>query len=188
MASKTVSYITDSYIKVPTGEKITVNTDNTLNVPINPIIPFIEGDGIGVDITPPMQKVVDAAVNKAYKPRPDRVSDAGNKQMGARVAAGLLSQECAHQRQRCRKPSIFAIFIFTVGIHSFFTSKYLHPSDFPLTFVCFIHGRIHHLLHGRRNVYSYAIALNKWDNGIVRHIKCVICVYGDFFTSRHFNI
>ena len=48
------------------GEKITVNADNTLNVPHQPIIPFIEGDGIGVDITPPMQKVVDAAVEKAY--------------------------------------------------------------------------------------------------------------------------
>jgi isocitrate dehydrogenase len=48
------------------GEKITVNEDNSLNVPDHPIIPFIEGDGIGVDITPPMQKVVDAAVKKAY--------------------------------------------------------------------------------------------------------------------------
>ena len=48
------------------GEKISVNADNTLNVPHNPIIPFIEGDGIGADITPPMQKVVDAAVSKAY--------------------------------------------------------------------------------------------------------------------------
>ena len=48
------------------GEKITVNADNSLNVPDQPIIPFIEGDGIGVDITPPMIKVVDAAVNKAY--------------------------------------------------------------------------------------------------------------------------
>ena len=55
-----------SKIKVPAGEKITVNADNSLNVPNKPIIPFIEGDGIGADITPPMQKVVDAAVNKAY--------------------------------------------------------------------------------------------------------------------------
>ena len=55
-----------SHITVPAGEKITVNADNSLNVPNNPIIPFIEGDGIGVDITPPMQKVVDAAVAKAY--------------------------------------------------------------------------------------------------------------------------
>ena len=55
------------HIKVPAvGEKITVNADNTLNMPNNPIIPFIEGDGIGVDITPPMIKVVDAAVEKAY--------------------------------------------------------------------------------------------------------------------------
>jgi len=48
------------------GEKITVNADNSLNVPNHPIIPFIEGDGIGIDITPPMIKVVDAAVKKAY--------------------------------------------------------------------------------------------------------------------------
>ena len=54
-------------IQVPAnGEKITVNADNSLNVPFNPIIPFIEGDGIGVDITPVMKKVVDAAVQKAY--------------------------------------------------------------------------------------------------------------------------
>lgn len=55
------------HIKVPaTGEKITVNADFSLNVPNNPIIPFIEGDGIGVDISPVMLKVVDAAVEKAY--------------------------------------------------------------------------------------------------------------------------
>ena len=55
------------HIKVPAeGQKITVNTDMTLNVPNNPIIPYIEGDGTGFDITPVMLKVVDAAVAKAY--------------------------------------------------------------------------------------------------------------------------
>ena len=58
--------MTSKIIKPNTGEKITVNADNSLNVPNHPIIPFIEGDGIGVDITPPMIKVVDTAVNKAY--------------------------------------------------------------------------------------------------------------------------
>ena len=54
-------------IQVPAnGGKITVNADHTLNVPNNPIIPYIEGDGIGVDISPVMIKVVDAAVEKAY--------------------------------------------------------------------------------------------------------------------------
>jgi isocitrate dehydrogenase len=48
------------------GAKITVNADYSLNVPSNPIIPFIEGDGIGVDITPVMRAVTDAAVAKAY--------------------------------------------------------------------------------------------------------------------------
>ena len=55
------------HIKVPVqGQKITVNADNSLNVPDEPIIPFIEGDGTGQDITPVMLKVVDAAVAKAY--------------------------------------------------------------------------------------------------------------------------
>ncbi len=53
-------------ITVPAGEKITVNADNSLNVPNRPVVPFIEGDGIGVDVTPAMKTVVDAAVNKAY--------------------------------------------------------------------------------------------------------------------------
>ncbi|MEE4786703.1 NADP-dependent isocitrate dehydrogenase [Pseudomonas alliivorans] len=54
-------------ISIPdVGEKITVNPDHSLNVPDKPIIPYIEGDGIGVDISPVMIKVVDAAVEKAY--------------------------------------------------------------------------------------------------------------------------
>ena len=55
------------HIQIPAfGEKITVNADASLNVPLQPIIPFIEGDGTGVDITPVMRRVVDAAVHKAY--------------------------------------------------------------------------------------------------------------------------
>ncbi len=55
------------HIKVPVeGKKITVNADFSLNVPDNPILPYIEGDGTGVDISPVMIKVVDAAVAKAY--------------------------------------------------------------------------------------------------------------------------
>src|ERR687891_727135 len=55
------------HIKIPSGgEKIRVNPDFSLSVPDNPIIPYIEGDGTGVDITPVMLKVVDAAVKKAY--------------------------------------------------------------------------------------------------------------------------
>jgi len=55
------------HIKVPSsGEKISVNKDFSLAVPDQPIIPYIEGDGTGIDITPVMIKVVDAAVAKAY--------------------------------------------------------------------------------------------------------------------------
>ncbi len=54
-------------IKIPTtGEKIRVNDDLSLTIPDQPIIPYIEGDGIGIDITPVMCAVVDAAVAKAY--------------------------------------------------------------------------------------------------------------------------
>ena len=55
------------HIQVPAqGEKITVNADMSLNVPDEPIVPYIEGDGTGADITPVMLRVVDAAVAKAY--------------------------------------------------------------------------------------------------------------------------
>ena len=50
----------------PTGETITINPDLSLNVPDNPVIPYIEGDGIGVDIWPASQKVWDAAIEVAY--------------------------------------------------------------------------------------------------------------------------
>jgi isocitrate dehydrogenase len=50
----------------PHGQKITINTDLSLQVPDKPIIPYIEGDGIGIDVTPAMLRVVNAAVEKAY--------------------------------------------------------------------------------------------------------------------------
>src|SRR5437016_1145524 len=53
----------------PHGQKITVNTDLSLKVPDKPIIPYIEGDGIGIDVTPAMLRVVNAAVEKAYGSR-----------------------------------------------------------------------------------------------------------------------
>ncbi|UKA07137.1 NADP-dependent isocitrate dehydrogenase [Photobacterium damselae subsp. damselae] len=57
----------DSKVVVPVdGQKITLDSDGKLVVPNTPIIPYIEGDGIGVDVSPAMIKVVDAAVQKAY--------------------------------------------------------------------------------------------------------------------------
>ena len=57
-------------IEVPTkGEAVTVNPDHSLTVPDHPVVPFIEGDGIGVDVTPAMRRVVDAAVKAAYDSR-----------------------------------------------------------------------------------------------------------------------
>ena len=54
------------FIQVPTaGSRITINADGSLNVPDRPIIPFIEGDGTGVDIPPVMRQVVDCAVRTA---------------------------------------------------------------------------------------------------------------------------
>ena len=55
------------HIQLPdNGQPVTANPDFTLNVPDRPIIPFIEGDGIGVDVSPVARKVVDAAVQAAY--------------------------------------------------------------------------------------------------------------------------
>ena len=59
--------MSSSHIQVPAqGQKITFNADMSLNVPDQPIVPFIEGDGVGQDVTPVMRKVVDAAVARAY--------------------------------------------------------------------------------------------------------------------------
>jgi isocitrate dehydrogenase len=58
--------MTTSRLKIPAGERIRVRPDISIEVPDRPIIPFIEGDGIGVDITPVMRRVVDAAVEKTY--------------------------------------------------------------------------------------------------------------------------
>lgn len=56
------------HIVVPNdGFKISTNSDGSLSVPDRPIIPYIEGDGIGVDVTPPMISVINEAVKKAYK-------------------------------------------------------------------------------------------------------------------------
>ncbi len=55
------------HISIPThGQPITVNSDSTLEVSDTPIVAYLEGDGIGADITPVMLKVVDSAVEKAY--------------------------------------------------------------------------------------------------------------------------
>ncbi|MEE3609125.1 NADP-dependent isocitrate dehydrogenase [Avibacterium paragallinarum] len=59
--------MTQSPIIIPQGEKIHLGIQGDIIVPNNPIIPFIEGDGIGVDVTPAMQAVIDAAVEKAYR-------------------------------------------------------------------------------------------------------------------------
>ncbi|NNG13341.1 MAG: NADP-dependent isocitrate dehydrogenase, partial [Halobacteria archaeon] len=59
--------MTYKHITIPSaGEKIQVTENNALRVPAQPIVPFIEGDGIGVDITPVMRRVVDAVVERAY--------------------------------------------------------------------------------------------------------------------------
>lgn len=96
-------------IKVPAhGEAITVASDHSLNVPNNPIIPFIEGDGIGVDVTPPMIQVVDAAVEKAY---------AGKKKISwMEVYAGEKATQVYGSDQWLPKETIDAMRHFIVSI------------------------------------------------------------------------
>ena len=96
-------------IQVPTeGEAIRVNSDLTLSVPHHPIIPFIEGDGIGVDVTPPMMKVVDAAVKKAY----------GNTRKIAwmEIYAGEKATKVYGEHQWLPKETLAAIKHFVVSI------------------------------------------------------------------------
>ncbi len=58
--------MTYQHIQVPQDGSAIRYENNQMQVPNNPIIPFIEGDGIGVDITPAMRNAVDSAVSKAY--------------------------------------------------------------------------------------------------------------------------
>ncbi len=97
------------HINVPAdGEKITANDDGSLNVPDNPIIPFIEGDGIGVDITPVMIDVVNAAVEKAY---------GGRREIRwMEIYSGEKSLEVYGEDQWLPEETLAAMREFTVGI------------------------------------------------------------------------
>ena len=73
-------------IKVPNGgERISVNPDHSINVPDRPIIPYVVGDGIGIDVTPVMKDVVEAAVERSYGDK--------RKIMWMRVYAGAEAAE-----------------------------------------------------------------------------------------------
>ena len=97
------------HIQLPqAGEKISVNNDLSLNVPDHPIIPFIEGDGIGVDITPVMRKVVDAAVDKAY---------VGSRQIAwMEVYAGEKSTKVYGENEWLPEETLEAVKDFVVSI------------------------------------------------------------------------
>ena len=80
-------------ITVPVdGDKITVNSDLSLNVSNHPIIPYIEGDGIGIDITPVMKKVVNAAIEKSY---------------GGRRAIAWMEIYCGEKSTRIYGPDVW---------------------------------------------------------------------------------
>jgi len=90
------------------GEAITLNKDSSLNVPDTPIIPFIEGDGIGIDVSPVMLKVVEAAVEKAY----------GDKRRIAwmQIYAGEKSTEIYGENQWLPEETLHALRKFVVSI------------------------------------------------------------------------
>ena len=97
------------HIHVPSdGEKITVNDDTSLNIPNHPIIPFIEGDGIGVDITPVMIDVVDAAVERAY--------DGERKIAWMEIYSGEKSLEVYGEDEWLPEETLDAMREFIIGI------------------------------------------------------------------------
>jgi isocitrate dehydrogenase len=90
------------------GEKIEVNPDFSLRVPEHPIVPFIEGDGIGVDITPVMCRVIDAAVEQAY---------AGRRSIAwMEIYAGEKANEVYEQDTWLPDETVDALREFAVGI------------------------------------------------------------------------
>ena len=101
--------MTFEHIQVPTeGKPITVNSDLTINVPDCPIIPFIEGDGIGVDVTPAMILAVDAAVKKAY--------GSSKKIAWMEIFAGEKATHVYGENQWLPKETLAAIQQFVVSI------------------------------------------------------------------------
>ena len=97
------------HIKVPnTGEKITVAADGSLSVPDHPIIPFIEGDGIGADITPVMLDVVNAAVQKAY--------GGGRRIVWMEIYSGEKSLDLYGENEWLPQETLAAMREFLVGI------------------------------------------------------------------------
>ena len=100
------------HVKVPAaGQKITVNADTSLNVPDQAIIPYIEGDGTGFDITPVMIKVTNAArLQKLCEEMSDIALEAGGRFYFAKdstltpeVAAGYLGAETLRQLQALKR-------------------------------------------------------------------------------------
>ncbi|NNE61650.1 MAG: NADP-dependent isocitrate dehydrogenase, partial [Woeseia sp.] len=97
------------HIKVPAdGAAITVNPDHSLNVPDFPIIPFIEGDGIGIDVTPVMLDVVNAAVELAFKGK--------RKVRWAQVYAGQAAVDKYGKDQFLPEETLHALKHFVVSI------------------------------------------------------------------------
>src|SRR5690554_5239715 len=85
------------------GEPISINPDTSLRVPDRPIVPFVEGDGIGVDVTPAMRAVVDAAVAKAYGGRRSIAwmeVYAGDKAVARYGEGEVLPEETMHALER----------------------------------------------------------------------------------------
>ncbi len=97
------------HITIPTdGDRITINEDLSLSVPDRPIIPYIEGDGIGVDVTPPMLDVVNAAVRKAY---------GGSRSIAwMEVYSGQKALEIYGDDQWLPEETLAAFAEFTIGI------------------------------------------------------------------------
>jgi isocitrate dehydrogenase len=96
-------------IEIPVdGKPIKINGDFSLKVPDNPIVPFIEGDGIGIDVTPVMRRVVDVAVNRAY---------AGRRQIAwMEVHAGEKAQKLYGEQHNLPDETLDALRAFVVGI------------------------------------------------------------------------
>ena len=97
------------HIKVPTdGEPVQIAPDGSVVSPENPIIPFIEGDGIGVDISPVMRAVVDAAVESSY--------NSGRKIAWMEVYAGEKSLEVYGEDEWLPQETLDALTEFKIGI------------------------------------------------------------------------
>src|SRR5207302_363057 len=163
-SSQEQSQMAYHHIKVPSGgEKLRVRKDFSLEVPDRPIIPYIEGDGTGIDITPVMLKVVDAAVQKAYGGK--KKIDWPAQSAEARKVIDFLMKEMKVKKIRFPETSAIGIKPISIeGSERLIRRAYQYAIDNQRKSVTLVHkGNIQKFTEGGFRDWGYKLAQKEFD-------------------------